>query len=297
MSAVTVRDRTIEASDGRTLCVQEGGQLDGRAVLWHGGTPNSRLLFPPDIEVAGRQGVRMISYDRPGYGDSTPQPGRNVADCVADVRAIAQGLGIERLAVMGGSGGGPHALACAALLSDLVPAVAVLASPVPFGAEGIDYFAGQGELNVEDTKLLLADEEAARRKCESDRLEMLAAEPPELFDFLQTLLSPVDAAAMTPELVEHLVLGTHDAMGESSEGWWEDNLALIGDWGFDLETIETPVLLRHGRQDRFVPFGHGEWLAGHVPGVEAILTEDDGHLTLTTRHLSSIFEWLVERLD
>ena len=81
-------------------------------------------------------------------------------------------------------------------------------------------------------------------------------------------------------------------MGENSEGWWEDNLAIIGDWGFELDAIKTPVLLRHGRQDRFVPFGHGEWLAAHVPGVEAILTEDDGHLTLTTRHLESIHEWL-----
>ena len=178
-----------------------------------------------------------------------------------------------------------------------MPAVAVLASPVPFDAEGIDYFAGQGELNVEDTKLLLADEEAARRKCESDRLEMLEAGAPELFEYLQTLLSPVDAAALTPAMVEHFILSVHDAMGETSEGWMEDNFAIIRDWGFELAAIETPVLLRHGRQDRFVPFGHGEWLAGHVPDVEAILTEDDGHLTLTTRHLASIHEWLLERLD
>ena len=291
-----MRDRTIKAFDGRTLCLQEGGQLDGRPILMHGGTPNSRLLYPPDVELAERQGVRLISYDRPGYGGSAPQPGRNVADCVQDVRAIAQELGFDRLAVWGGSGGGPHALACAALLGDLVPAVAVLASPVPFDAEGVDYFAGQGELNVEDTKLLLADEEAARRKCEGDRLEMLEAGAAELFEYLKTLLSPVDAEALTPAMVDHLILSVHDAMGETSEGWMEDNLAIMGDWGFELAAIETPVLLRHGRQDRFVPFGHGEWLAGHVPGVEAILTEDDGHLTLTTRHLESVHDWLLARL-
>ncbi|HEY7967571.1 MAG TPA: alpha/beta hydrolase [Solirubrobacteraceae bacterium] len=294
---MTVRDRTLSAFDGRTLCVQEGGRLDGRPVLVHGGTPNSRLLFPPDAELAERQGIRLISYDRPGYGGSSPQPGRTVADCAQDVRAIAQELGIERLAVWGISGGGPHALACAALLGDLVPAVAALASPAPFAAEGLDYFADMGELNVEDTKLLLEDRDAARRKCESDRLEMLAANADELLEILTTLLSPVDAAALTPAMVEHFILSAHDAMTETSEGWWEDGVSGVGDWGFDVGAIETPVLLRHGRQDRFVPFGHGEWLAGHIPGVEAILTEDDGHLTLTTRHLESVHAWLLERLD
>ena len=94
------------------------------------------------MERAERQGIRVISYDRPGYGGSTRQPGRTVADCATDVRTIADGLAIERLAVWGISGGGPHAIACAALLGDLVPAVAVLASSAPWGAEGLDYFAG-----------------------------------------------------------------------------------------------------------------------------------------------------------
>jgi pimeloyl-ACP methyl ester carboxylesterase len=294
---VAVSDRTVKAFDGRALRVQEGGRLDGRPVLAHGGTPNSRLLYPDDVELAERQGIRLISYDRPGYGGSTPLPGRTVADCAQDVRAIAQELGIERLAVWGISGGGPHALACAALLGDLVPAVAAFASPAPFDAEGLDYFAGQGELNVDDTKLLLADRDAARHKCESDRQEMLAAEAADLFAILESLLSPVDAAALTPALVEYLVASTKDGMGETSEGWWEDNVSSIGDWGFDVGAINTPVLLRHGREDRFVPIGHGEWLAAHIPGVEAILTEDDGHLTLTKRHLESVHEWLLERLD
>jgi pimeloyl-ACP methyl ester carboxylesterase len=287
----------LKAFDGRTLCVQEGGRLDGRPIFAHGGTPNSRLLYEPDVELAERQGVRLISYDRPGYGGSTPLPGRTVADCTQDVRAIAQELGIEQLAVWGISGGGPHALACAALLGDLVSAVASFASPAPFDAEGLDYFDGQGELNVEDIKLLLADRDAAQRKCESDRQEMLTASAEDLSVILESLLSPVDAAALTPALVEHFVASTKDGMGETSEGWWEDNVSGIGDWGFDVATINTPVLLRHGRQDRFVPIGHGEWLAAHIPGVTAIMTEDDGHLTLTGRHLESVHEWLLERLD
>ena len=144
----------------------EGGIPDGRAVLVHSGTPNSRLLYEPVALLAERQGIRMICYDRPGYGGSDRDPGRSVASCAQDVRAMADALGIERLGVWGISGGGPHAIACAALLADLVPAVAVLASPAPWGAEGLDYFEGMGRVNVEDWELTLRDRDAGRAKHE-----------------------------------------------------------------------------------------------------------------------------------
>jgi pimeloyl-ACP methyl ester carboxylesterase len=151
--------------------------------LVHGGTPNSRLLLDRDVVRAQKRGIRLMAYDRPGYGGSTRQPDRSVGDCAQDVRDIAAGLGIDRLVVWGVSGGGPHALACAALLPDLVPAVGVLACPAPWGAEGLDYFAGMGELNVEDTIRILNDPAAGRAKCEADRVEMLDVELPELMEF------------------------------------------------------------------------------------------------------------------
>jgi pimeloyl-ACP methyl ester carboxylesterase len=262
----------------------------------HNGTPNSRLMFERDVARAERQGIRLISYDRPGYGGSTPQPGRTVADCAEDVRAIAAALRIERVAVWGISGGGPHAIACAALLADLVPAVAVLAASAPWGAPGLDYFAGMGELNVEDMRLLLSDPAAARAKCEQDRLEMLELTPDRLSDYLRTLLAPVDAKVLTGELAQYLIDAGRSGLAPGSEGWWEDDVALLAPWGFELESIRTPVLLLHGRQDRFVPIAHGEWLANHLPGVQAELTDEDGHLTLTDRHLDDVHAWLLERL-
>ena len=281
MAAVpTVVDRVVGASDGRP-------------VLVHGGSPNSRLLYPPDVALAARQGIRLSSYDRPGYGGSTRQPGRTVSDCVPDVRAIAAALGIERLAIIGGSGGGPHALACGALLPDLVVAVAALASVAPYGPPDLDYYDGMGELNIEDTRLLLDDPVAARAKCEGDREEMLLADADSLMEFLRTLLSPVDTAVLTGELVEFVVTSIRDGLAPGADGWWDDGLALVGSWGFDLDSIAVPVLLRHGRQDRFVPFAHGEWFARHIPAVDALLTDDDGHLTLTVRHLESIKAWLL----
>jgi pimeloyl-ACP methyl ester carboxylesterase len=275
----------------------ERGRPDGKPVLAHNGTPNSRLIYEPDARLAERQGIRLISYDRPGYGGSTAHPGRTVADCAQDVRAIAATLGIERLAIWGISGGGPHALACAALLPDLVPAVGVLASIAPWGADGLDYFAGMGELNVEEMRLFLEDPVAARAKCERDRLGYLELSAEELRERWTTLLSPADAAVLTGEFAQYVVDCVRSGLAPGAEGWWEDDVAFKDPWGFELGSIRTPVLLYHGRQDRFVPFGHGEWLAGQIPGVQAELTDDDGHLTLPERHLEQIHAWLLERLN
>jgi pimeloyl-ACP methyl ester carboxylesterase len=192
--------RTVHTPDGRELAVEEAGDPAGRPVLVHGGTPNSRRLYGPHTGDAAERGLRLISYDCPGYGGSSPQPGRTVADCAADVRAICADLGIDRLATWGISGGGPHVLACAALLPDLVGAAASLASLAPFGADGLDYFAGMGQDNVEDTRLFLADEPAARAKKEQDRQESLAASPDDIASGIATLLTPTDAAVLTGEL-------------------------------------------------------------------------------------------------
>ncbi len=290
------RDHEVAVGDGRVLQVLERGHPEGKPVLAHNGTPNSRLIYEPDVRLAQRQGIRLISYDRPGYGGSTAQPGRTVADCAQDVRAIAATLGIERLAIWGISGGGPHALACAALLPDLVPAVGVLASIAPWGAEGLDYFAGMGELNVEEMRQLLEDPAAARAKREQDRLELLELSAEQLREQWKSLLSPADAAVLTGELAQYVVDCVRSGLAPGAEGWWEDDVAFTEPWGFELGSIRTPVLLYHGRQDRFVPFGHGEWLAGQIPGVQAELTDDDGHLTLLERHLEQVHAWLLERL-
>ena len=291
-----IAEHHLLTPDGRVLQVRESGALNGVPVLVHHGSPGSRLLYPRDVARAERQGIRLLSYDRPGYGGSTPHEGRTVADCADDVRAIAGWLGMERLAVWGISGGGPHAVACAALLPELVPAVAVLAGSAPWDAPGLDYFAGMGQLNVDDTKLMFEDPAAARAKCESDRLEMLATTPDELFEQLSTLLSPVDAGVFTGDVAEFLVETMRLGLTPGADGWWDDEVAFLAPWGFELDAIRTPVLLCHGRQDRFVPFAHGEWLSRQIPGVEAKLTDDDGHLTLTRRHLDEVHAWLLERV-
>jgi pimeloyl-ACP methyl ester carboxylesterase len=288
-------ERAVRTPDGRTLAVEDCGDPAGRPVLVHTGTPNSRHLYGPNVRDAAERGLRLIGYDRPGYGGSSPQPGRTVADCVADVRMICAELGIDRLAMWGISGGGPHVLACAALLPDLVTAAASLASLAPFDADGLDYFAGMGQDNVDDTRLFFIDEAAARAKTEKDREEMLATSPDDAARGIESLLTPTDAAVLHGELAEYLVSSLQDGLAPGSQGWWDDN-CLIRPWGFSLPDIAVPVLLLHGRQDMFVPFGHGEWLAAHIPGVEARLLDKDGHLTLLQNRVPEVHAWLSEHL-
>lgn len=287
-------DRPVETGDGRVILVREGGDPAGRPVLVQLGTPNSRILYAPHLRDACERAIRLISYDRPGYGGSTARPGRAIVDCVADVRAILDALRIERFAVWGISGGGPHALACASLLGDRVVAAATLASTAPFDADGLDWLAGTGPENIEAGELMRTDPPAARARLEKLRREILKATPSDLLQLSPGLYSPVDAAALTEELAEYYVCRDRDGLAPGVEGWWEDSAALLGPWGFSVETIRTPVLVWHGRHDRVVPFQHGRWLAEHLPNATARLTDDDGHMTLLASRVPAVHAWLLE---
>jgi pimeloyl-ACP methyl ester carboxylesterase len=290
-------ERTVETPDGRILAVQEAGDPAGRPVLVHMGSPNSRHLYGPNAADAAERGLRLICYDRPGYGGSTPQPGRSHADCAADVRAICASLQIDQVAIWGISGGGAHALACAALLPDLVVAAASLAGLAPYLAEGLDWFEGMGQDNADDFKLVAKDQDAARAKTEKDREELLATSADDLAQALESLLSPVDAATLAGGIADYLVFTGHEGLAPGSEGWSEDAEAQVATWGFDPADISVPVMVMHGRRDRFVPVGHGEWLAAHIPGVEARILDDDGHLTLLEHRIPEVHSWLSGWLD
>jgi pimeloyl-ACP methyl ester carboxylesterase len=272
--------------------MEMGGHPGGVPILAHGGSPNSRHLYGPWVADASEKGIWLVSYDRPGYGGSTVYAGHTVASGADDVRAIAQALGIERLGVWGISGGGPYALACAALLPDLVVAVAVVASIAPYGKDGFDYFQGMGERNAEDIKLFFSDREAARRRGHEDWKEFMAASPAQLAEGMKSLLSPVDAQVFRGELAEWLANSVHDGLEPGDQGWWDDEVSNLTDWGFDLAEIHVPVRVWHGRQDRFVPVQHGEWLAANIPNAEVEIS-DDGHVSLIPR-IGDIHDWLLQ---
>jgi pimeloyl-ACP methyl ester carboxylesterase len=139
--------RQITGPDGRRLDVELTGPDDGRALVFHNGTPGAGVVFAPLAQAGAERGLRHIAYSRPGYGQSDRRPGRTVADCVADVAAIADELGIERFFTVGWSGGGPHALACAALLPERTIAAATLASVAAAAGTGSELAGRVGCIN------------------------------------------------------------------------------------------------------------------------------------------------------
>jgi pimeloyl-ACP methyl ester carboxylesterase len=269
------------------------GEPDGRPVLVHTGEPMSRRLYAGWIADAEKKGIRLIGYDRPGYGGSTARPGRSVASGAEDVRTIAEALGHDRIGIWGISGGGPYALGCAALLPDVAVAVAAVASLAPYGVEGFDYFAGMGEANVEGVESYFSDPEASRREMAEAREAILAATPEQFAEELQSLLSPADAEVLTGDLARWLTETHQVALSPGDQGWWDDGAASLNSWGFELGDIQVPVKIWHGRQDRFVPVQHGQWLAATVPGAEADISDRDGHLTMIGR-IGEIHDWLLQ---
>jgi pimeloyl-ACP methyl ester carboxylesterase len=206
-----------------------------------------------------------------------------MVDDVADSAAVLDALGIDRFVTLGWSGGGPRALGCAALLPERCLAAASVAGAAPYDGEGLDWMAGMAEENVTEYKAAATGREAYAAFLEEAFLPVLTADVDELAEAMGGLLPPVDREALDRPFVEWLTEMFHRAGAQRITGVLEDGQAAVRPWGFDVGEIRVPVLVYQGQMDAMVPFAHGEWLAAHVPGAKAHLTEDDGHLTFMTR--------------
>ena len=290
-----VQGERFEATtaDGRKLEAIVAGPEDGDVVLMHHGTPGSAHgLWPAHVEKASARGLRLVGYSRPGSGTSDRDPGRSVASCATDAASVADALDAERFFTTGGSGGGPHALACAALLPDRVIAAATIAGVAPVDAEGLDWLEGMGEENHEEFAAAKAGPDELEEFMNRWAPELRAAKGPDLLESLGDLVSPPDAAVLTGEYAEFAAAGFRHALSEGIWVWFDDDLAFVRNWGFDLGTIEVPVSIWQGRQDRFVPGTHGEWLAANVAGATGHLLDDHGHLSLALAHFGEILDEL-----
>jgi pimeloyl-ACP methyl ester carboxylesterase len=289
-----VSELDVTLRDGRTLHVYDEGDPDGFPIVFHHGTPACGRLHPHDIDDARTKGIRLIGYDRAGYGRSDALFGRSFGDVAADVADALDALGADRFATWGHSGGGPHALACAALLPDRCTAAATLACVGPYGVEGLDFLEGMGEGNVEDFDLILGgSSDALDAEYRKTQTEMFSAGPDGLKQAMLTVLSPLDQEVMTDEFAEWGFRIMSEGAAERIEGWRDDNLALVKPWGFDVADIRVPVLLLQGTDDLMVPPQHGRWLAEHIPGVEAEISDTEGHLTLLANRVSDVHDWLL----
>ena len=285
----------VTLRDGRTFHAYDDGDPDGNVVVVHHGTPGSGIEYPPDVELARERGLRLVSYDRAGYGGSSPNPGRSVADVVPDIDDVVASLGVERYVSLGASGGCPHSFACGAR-SERCIAAAAIAAPTPYPADGLDWMAGMGEQNVEEFSLALQGPDALVPYLEREAAAFGEATPEQIKDVMASLLPPVDAAVLTGDRAEYAKEMFDRAVANGVAGWRDDDVAFTRPWGFELDEIRVPALLWQGVQDMMVPVAHGRWLAERIPGVEAHISEEDGHLSIAVGRLGEIYDWLADRL-
>jgi pimeloyl-ACP methyl ester carboxylesterase len=284
----------LSLSDGRSLDVFLDGPETGTPLVYHMGTPSAGgPTFAPMIEALAERGLRYVSWSRPGYGSSTRRAGRSVADVVDDTQAVLDAIGAERCHVIGWSGGGPHALACAALMPERVINVATIGGVAPYPAEGLDWTAGMGAENIEEFGAALTgpDELIAFK----ERMAPLFRDvsPDEVADSFGDLIDDVDRRSLTGAFSVWTAATMHEALREGYWGWFDDDISFTRPWGFELDKIGVPVFVWQGGHDRMVPFGHGEWLAAHIPGARPRLFPEHGHLTLAVDSIPRIVDELV----
>lgn len=278
---LTVREHDLELPDGRNLHYYDTHTENEPelAVFWLHGSPSFGEPPAPLFEAAVARGLCWVSYDRPSYGGSTGQPGRDVAAAAADVAAVAQAQGLDRFAVVGYSGGGPHALACAALLPDQVVATVTLACVGPYGVEGLDYFDGMGV----EGELKAAVQGRAELEHELTTVE-----------FDPSVFTQFDRDALSAEW-NWLNSMSGKAFEQGLDGLIDDDLATVRPWGFDLAAINGPVLMVHGDDDRMVPAAHTRWLADHVRGAQLRLSPGVGHISVLSAEAEAALEWIRAR--
>ncbi|MCR6493608.1 alpha/beta hydrolase [Cellulomonas sp. P24] len=269
-------ERDVSAPDGRVLHVYDSGYATPEGtVYWQHGAGMCGLPPAPLVDRADELGLRVLGHDRPGYGGSSARPGRSVADGASDLVTVLDQLGVESATTIGLSAGAMHALGAVARHPSRFTAAAVLGGPAPFGAAGLDWFAGMAEPNRAEFEAALLGRDALAAHLASDAAVDLS------------MFAPEDLQAMHGPYWDWQL----DAAGTASpEGSIEDELACLADWGFSLNDIAVPVLVLHGAGDTFVPAGHAAWVAEAIPAA-VLRLEHGGHISTIPR-VEDALVWL-----
>ncbi|MEW2085821.1 alpha/beta hydrolase [Streptomyces sp. NPDC005283] len=280
----------IRTRDGRDLAVEQRGNPRGRPVFLLHGTPGSRLGPAPRSAVLYRLGVHLITFDRPGYGASDRLPGRRVAHVAADVEAIADELGFGEFAVVGRSGGAPHALACAALIPERAVRTAALVGLAPRDAQGLDWFEGMTESNVREYVNAAAGHHQLTAALEFRTVTIRADPTGSVADMRRGLTESDREIVADAGIRAMLVRNFAEGLRSSADGWIDDVMAFSTDWEFRPEDISSPVLLWHGEDDVFAPVQHTRWLAERIPGAQLVVEPGAAHFA-ALRVLTRILSW------
>jgi pimeloyl-ACP methyl ester carboxylesterase len=285
--------RLIALPDGREIDLLLGGPRRGLPLVLHDGTPVGLALYPPTVQAAQDRNLWPIQVARPGYERSTPCPGRRVADVAADVAAVLDALGLDTFLTAGWSGGGPHALACAALLPGRCLAAASIAGAAPYDAKGLDWTAGMGPENVAEFGAAARGPAALTEFLDRETPGFAALTGAGVAASLGGLIADADRAVLTGGYADHVATGLRAAVSAGIAGWRDDDLAFVAGWGFSLGE-PLPVAIWQGDQDRMVPFAHGRWLAANIPGARAHLLPGEGHLTIGVSGIGRILDDLLD---
>lgn len=282
----------VALADGRSIEVGVSGPEDGLPLVFHHGTPGAGTPLHAVERAAHARGLRVLTPTRPGYGGSTRHPGRRVVDVADDTEAILRHLGADRCVVAGWSGGGPHALACAARLP-AADAVLCIAGVAPTDADGLDWVAGMGDDNMKEFAAAKGGEAQLRPFLDRQGEQVRDVDPGDIVSALSSLLPDADRAVLTGEYAEDLAASFREGLRPGVDGWLDDDLAFVSPWGFSLDEITLPVSLWQGSADLMVPFAHGHWLAAHLATATPHLLEDEGHLSVGIGSIGSMLDELV----
>ncbi|WP_328428098.1 alpha/beta fold hydrolase [Streptomyces sp. NBC_00443] len=295
---------SVKSGDGkRLLFFETSGDPKGHPVFLLHGTPGSRVGPRPRTSVLYKLGIRLISYDRPGYGESQRLKGRTVRHAAADVQAIADHLNLGPFSVLGRSGGGPHALACATLLQGRVASAAALVSIAPPDADGLDWYEGMAQSNIDAYRTAseaLSDGSAAcldrLRANLASNADAIRDNPESLLTWLTPEMPAADRLVVGHGGIRHLLLANYQASAvHSSFGWLDDVLSFRQDWGFEPgKIVEVPTMLWHGEHDTFSPVGHFRWLAARIPSATPVLKREAAHFAALPA-VPEILAWLRDR--
>jgi pimeloyl-ACP methyl ester carboxylesterase len=281
---------------GRTIEYAIAGADRGGAIVLHHGTPSDASLWESWDGACASAGVRLIALSRAGYGNSARHSGRSVADAAGDVAAVLDAQGSDAFVAAGWSGGGPHALACGALLAPRCRAVATFAGVGAYGAPDLDFLDGMGPENHAEFGAALEGEATVRAWLEANASDYRTISGQAIADAFGGLVSQVDRDALDGGFADAAAATMRRALAGGFDGWIDDDLAFVRPWGFDLSNVRVPVTVWQGDQDRMVPAAHGAWLAGKLPDARLIHVPGEGHISLLTRHSAEMVGQLAKAL-
>ncbi len=241
---------SVHLPDDRVLDVLTIGVADGLPMVFHHGTPGGIAVYGPMADAAAERGLRVVLYARPGYGNSTPLPGRSVADAAGDVAAILDEVGARQFVTAGWSGGGPHALACACLLPDRCLAAATLAGVAPYGADGLDWLAGMADDTAGEFEATLAGEQQLTALLTEVAPMMTTLTGQVIADGIGDLASASDKEQLRSGLGDYVAEMFRTGLQPGIAGWRDDDLAFVRGWGFAVGGPSRRRRCRSGRARR-----------------------------------------------